>query len=85
MHLQNSATGLEEQGENALNFYFSGTSGERIVPKMQNSPINPNHSCSRLNYFKRKKPVSKSCHGLMGLGYRHSHITADVRKLIHWA
>jgi len=40
VHLQNSATGLEEQGENALNFYFSGTSGEQIVPKMQNSPIN---------------------------------------------
>lgn len=38
MHLQNSATGLEK-GANALIFYFSGTSGGQIVPKMQNSLI----------------------------------------------
>lgn len=65
VHLQNSATGLEK-GENALIFYFSGTSGEQIVPKMQNSLINPNHSCSRVDYFKRKELACESCHDLVG-------------------
>lgn len=35
--------------------------------------------------LKGKKPVSKSCHDLVMLGYRHSHIPVDVRKLINWA
>lgn len=36
MYLQVSTAGLKEQGENDLNFYFSGTSGEQLVPKIQN-------------------------------------------------